>query len=68
VRYAATGPDGPVTMLVDEFASESPDLGAVTLELVPVRSTACSRRIRTRIRPAGHILAVCSMLVSALSR
>jgi cysteine-rich repeat protein len=35
-RYAATGPDGPVVTLVDEFITETVDLGAVMLELPPV--------------------------------
>lgn len=35
-RYAATGPDGPVVTLADEFVTETVDLGAVMLELPPV--------------------------------
>jgi cysteine-rich repeat protein len=35
-RYAATGPDGPVVMLADEFVTETVDLGAVMLDLPPV--------------------------------
>ncbi len=35
-RYAATGPDGPVLGLDDEFAMELVDLGPVVLELPPV--------------------------------
>ena len=35
-RYDATGPDGPIVMLDDQYASEVPDLGTVTLQLPPV--------------------------------
>jgi cysteine-rich repeat protein len=35
-RYDATGPDGPVVMLDDEFASELVDLGSVIFDLPPV--------------------------------
>jgi cysteine-rich repeat protein len=35
-RYDATGPDGPVVMVDDEFASTLVDLGTVVLELPPV--------------------------------
>jgi cysteine-rich repeat protein len=35
-RYDATGPDGPVVMLGDEFTTEMVDLGTVLLELPPV--------------------------------
>jgi cysteine-rich repeat protein len=34
-RYDATGPDGPVVMVDDEFASTLVDLGTVVLELPP---------------------------------
>jgi cysteine-rich repeat protein len=35
-RYAATGPDGPVVMLDDEFGMATVDLGTVVLDLPPV--------------------------------
>ena len=35
-RYAASGPDGPVVTLTDEFATETANLGSVILELPPV--------------------------------